>query len=365
MKWTILEPSPYLGRCNFAAVYIPKVQSIIFHGGFNEKKELSDFIELDLETLKTKVLNNSPTPLSGQAACELVGRMLILGGWDLTDYTMNCWLYEPEDNIIRTANVERMQGELGVPPERCEHSIIAADAIYLFGGWNSIKWSNSETSYSELWRLTGEWRWELCEVFGDAPSSRRGHSAVYWKGMGQIIVFAGQYGYSKLLNDTHALDLQTKTWSLVEFEGKVPSPRAWHAASIYIDKMYMFGGMVSNSKETDELWVLDCVNKCWEQIILENSPSPRCGHKAVMVDQSIIFLGGKSADNLVVLDLNEESTFEDFRRSLNRHALLQECRDMGIIPPQIPTEQSVSRYYQPIRGPYSDIIFPSDKGEDS
>lgn len=58
-----------------------------------------------------------------------------------------------------------------------------------------------------MWKLEGEWRWKLCEVFGEPPISRRGHTVSLFEEMNTLVVFGGIYGYSKLLNDVHIFNL--------------------------------------------------------------------------------------------------------------------------------------------------------------
>lgn len=46
-------------------------------------------------------------------------------------------------------------------------------------------------------------------------------------------------------SDIHTLDLQTKRWESVDVTGmqEVPSPRHSHAAVVYGQSMFIFGGM--------------------------------------------------------------------------------------------------------------------------
>lgn len=74
----------------------------------------------------------------------------------------------------------------------------------LFGGWDSTRWTNADVFFTQVWRLNQEWKWELVEVFGEPPCSRRGHSASLAED-GSIVVFGGIYGYSKLLDDVYRL----------------------------------------------------------------------------------------------------------------------------------------------------------------
>lgn len=43
--------SKFLARVDFAAVFVPKLDCVIVHGGYNDEEEFCDFTELNLETM--------------------------------------------------------------------------------------------------------------------------------------------------------------------------------------------------------------------------------------------------------------------------------------------------------------------------
>lgn len=74
--------SPDLGRVDHIAAYIEKLESIIVHGGYSGEEEYKSFIELNLETLETKTISNTPTALTGHDAVVVNGQLCLFGGWN-------------------------------------------------------------------------------------------------------------------------------------------------------------------------------------------------------------------------------------------------------------------------------------------
>lgn len=94
--------------------------------------------------------------------------------------------------------------------------------------------------------------WELVDPPRGAPRPfrRSGHSCVVYKD--QLIVFGGtdgQYHY----NDIWTFDTRTHTWSEFWVSGYVPSPREGHGAAIIDDTMYVFGGRGVDGANIGEL----------------------------------------------------------------------------------------------------------------
>lgn len=56
-----------------------------------------------------------------------------------------------------------------------------------------------------------------------------------------MYIFGGGDG-SRALNDLHALDLQTLTWSLVETTGSKPVARGYHSSCLVQDQLIVYGG---------------------------------------------------------------------------------------------------------------------------
>ena len=78
-----------------------------------------------------------------------------------------------------------------------------------------------------------------------------------------IFVFGGRMGTSideKLLNDLWMFDTDSKTWSEVEANGDVPSPRSFHSSVVIGESIYVFGGCPAEGRQSD-LHRFDSKNK--------------------------------------------------------------------------------------------------------
>ena len=56
-----------------------------------------------------------------------------------------------------------------------------------------------------------------------------------------MILYGGHDG-TRHLSDTHVFDFESRSWSTLVVEGKVPIPRDSHIAVVHANSMYIFGG---------------------------------------------------------------------------------------------------------------------------
>ncbi|CAH0480999.1 unnamed protein product [Peronospora belbahrii] len=87
-------------------------------------------------------------------------------------------------------------------------------------------------------------KWSTIVGNGVAPSQRKSHSTVVHKD--SLLVFGG-YDGEKRLNDLFSFNFLTQTWTNVFVNaGQQPTPRFGHAAVVYDNAMYIFGGSDSH-----------------------------------------------------------------------------------------------------------------------
>lgn len=332
--------------CCLASVYLPQFNSVYIHGGYGDTENKSIYC-MNLETLDWRSKSSTPESLVGHAAVEIEGRMFIFGGWNEKEYTSASLLYDPIDNSMIKCSPDHAATEFEYPSGRRDHTLThAGDNIYLLGGWDSWKWSNANSSFSQLWKLVGSWTWELCEVFGENPSTRRGHSTIYFKELEELVVFGGIYGLNSLLGDLYVLSLHEMHWNKLNIEGG-PSKRAWHCASNYGNFMYVFGGLIDSKNCSSELFRFDLVNKNWECMFLDNGPSPRCGGNMLQIEGFLMILGGRTqneeaSSEVFILDIEEN--YQKFRENAKMYGEVYHAT-AGIEPPPIPEDLRVSRRY--------------------
>ncbi|XP_030017537.1 kelch repeat-containing protein [Sphaeramia orbicularis] len=173
---------------------------------------------------------------------------------------------------------------------------IDAQTAILIGGQGS----RMQFCKDPMWKLcTEDMSWVAAETMaeGPTPEARIGHTAVYDPDSRRIFVFGGSKN-KKWFNDVHILDTQSWKWTMVEAQGKVP-PLAYHSCSMFRGELFVLGGVFPRPNPepdgcSDSLYIFDPHLSIWYQpIVTGESPSPRSGHSAcVMQERKIYVFGG-------------------------------------------------------------------------
>jgi len=104
-------------------------------------------------------------------------------------------------------------------------------------------------------------------------------------------------GSGTLLNDLHALDLESMIWTHLTSKGDSPSPRIRHTLTYVDGFLYLLGGNGHNSFVRDSFWRYDIRLASWS--LLPSVPANDeviAGHTAAAVDaQGILVFGGCSS----------------------------------------------------------------------
>ena len=90
-----------------------------------------------------------------------------------------------------------------------------------------------------------------------------------------MAVFGGRDSDNEKLNDLWLFDMTTITWRLIHDAIDPPIPRSGHSASIFNDKMLVFGGIFEVTKELNDLQIFDFTTKRWSTLYEELSYSPQ------------------------------------------------------------------------------------------
>ncbi|XP_024143936.1 kelch repeat-containing protein [Oryzias melastigma] len=150
-----------------------------------------------------------------------------------------------------------------------------------------------------MWKLcTEDMSWMAAETLaeGPTPETRIGHTAVFDPDSKRIFVFGGSKN-KKWFNDVHILDTQTWRWSMVEAQGKVP-PLAYHSCSMFRGELFVLGGVFPRPNPepdgcSDLLYIFDPQLSIWyHPIVTGDTPSPRSGHSACVIQQRYIYVFG-------------------------------------------------------------------------
>ncbi|KAJ1993641.1 hypothetical protein GGI25_001531 [Coemansia spiralis] len=157
-------------------------------------------------------------------------------------------------------------------PARKYHSlcyISSIDSLILFGGSDQNIASYNDVKTFSI--KSSAWQYSL-NITGDAPSERVLHSAVCTDD--SMIVFGGTHQVGDTPSDSNvwvltASDETTFAWSKAPISSsslaKGPSARAGHAAVLYSQTMYIYGG-IGPSNGDDTMYTLDVSKWAWSQI---------------------------------------------------------------------------------------------------
>ncbi|XP_038209399.1 kelch domain-containing protein 4 [Zerene cesonia] len=122
----------------------------------------------------------------------------------------------------------------------------------------------------------------------------------------ELILFGGEYHngqQTEVYNDLLFYNPVNNTWRQVKAPG-APPPRSAHqaiATPANRGELWVFGGEFTSPTETQfyhykDLWCFSLADKKWEKVVAPNGPSPRSGHRMVLLGRKLFIFGGYSDD---------------------------------------------------------------------
>ena len=138
------------------------------------------------------------------------------------------------------------------PQARYDHTAVQkGQKMYVFGG-QTIDEVRTVKIFNDLWMIDlGKpfisWTNISQTTTGIPPEPRYGHSAQILRKM--IVIFGGKNN-NRIMNDLHLFDIERRIWIQPIVTGQIPSPRYYHAMSVYNDyeEIWMLGGKVDTFK---------------------------------------------------------------------------------------------------------------------
>jgi hypothetical protein len=217
-------------------------------------------------------------------------RLWILGGWfqSFAAPPRDVWSSpDGKDWTLATAEAPWKHGDLPM-------TLAFSDRMWLMGGWYNGRLPGHGAS-NEVWSSTDGVHWERAtEHAGWSPRLAAG--AVVFKGRMWILGGTEDYYFgdeTSLKNDVWS-SADGKEWR--QETAHAPwSPRAYHAAVVHDDKLWVIGGgnYVPEYHASNDVWCSsDGVN--WEQVTEHTPWSPRLWFSAVTYRDRIWVLGGWS-----------------------------------------------------------------------
>ncbi|KAG4306094.1 hypothetical protein PORY_000082 [Pneumocystis oryctolagi] len=161
-------------------------------------------------------------------------------------------------------------------------------------------------------------------TYGDVPPPLVGCSFTVIGA--KLYVFAGRLVSNWCLtNDLYVLDLESYIWTKIQGTSScAPEPRYFHSADIYLNSIYIFGGIgLSKNPDNqhcvlDDIAVFDIQFGKWKKIPVVPSlhtPKPRYAHLSVVSMNYLMIIGGQDLDNNYI----EETSYFDMDTCLWIH----------------------------------------------
>jgi hypothetical protein len=217
-------------------------------------------------------------------------RMWILGGW------LNSESEPPRDVWNSADGITWSQVTNNAPWKHSDlpTSLVFNDQIWMLGGWHNGRRPGASAS-NQVWRSKDGAAWEqTTDKAGWSP--RLGAAGVVFHGKMWILGGIERYYYGTdqdLRNDVWN-SADGKEWTQVTAQAPW-SPRAYHAALVFDDKIWIFGGgnYVPNYQAQNDVW---CSNDGiqWTRVTEHAAWSPRIWFSANVYRNQMWVLGGWS-----------------------------------------------------------------------
>lgn len=132
------------------------------------------------------------------------------------------------------------------------------------------------------------------------PCQRSLHAGAVWKD--SFIVFGGYDGHHRV-NDLYSYNFKSNQWQPLS-NINAPTPRDRHVAAVFDNSLYIFGGF-DGAMRVNDLHAYDLEKNEWSsvEVLAGSAPTPRHSHAAVVYQQSMFVFGGY--DGSYRSDLNE------------------------------------------------------------
>lgn len=149
---------------------------------------------------------------------------------------------------------------------RSSHAVtVVGETMYVFGGENVAR--NVIDDKLHAFDLKPDSSWREVETKGTPPCARfaQAQAAVG----NSFYLFGGRQGIAMeelALNDLHRFDVDTLTWSQVEYTGTAPSERSFHRMVSIGDMLFVFGGCDNKHGRVNDLFAFDIKTSVWTQM---------------------------------------------------------------------------------------------------
>jgi leucine-zipper-like transcriptional regulator 1 len=136
---------------------------------------------------------------------------------------------------------------------------------------------------------TGQWR-PIAAVAGSPPSPRHSHAAVVYQD--SMYIFGGYDGSYR--SDFHSFHFPTGVWRQIVGHGDIPRARYRGTCVVCGTAMILHGGH-DGTRHLQDTHIFDFISQTWSTLVTEGPvPSPRDSHVAVIYGKSMFLYGGST-----------------------------------------------------------------------
>lgn len=247
-----------------------------------------------VETTRGMAGGAPPRERSLHTAAMLNGCMLVFGGYDgqsrVNDFHSYSFADKRWSPVLASSNSGRP------PSPRDRHvSVAHGNSFYVQGGFDGTSRVSDFFGFdfsSMTWR-------EITASSGRAPSPRHSHAAVVWRN--SMFVYGGYDGSYK--SDLHEFEFDTNIWRAVPAAGRRPRARYRATCVVHKNSMILFGGH-DGTRHLSDTHLFDLETRIWSALVTEGiPPTPRDSHVSVVHSNQMYVFGGSSGS--AMNDLHE------------------------------------------------------------
>ncbi|KAI0283596.1 hypothetical protein BGY98DRAFT_682331 [Russula aff. rugulosa BPL654] len=293
--------SPYLRHSHSLSTSANTVSELFLFGGYIQSSDSpsNDLYVIsirDFSTTLVQTIGGVPSARFGHRAV-LTGTSLLIWGGNTKYGNQNAQNQSYDDSLYLLNLVLRKWTRIVVhgpgPGGRCFHTMnLIGSKLFVFGG------SDSTRNYNDIWALDlnclrSNPFWESYEPApgNEKPLPRARHVSVT---TGDRIIIFGGCADKNYFNDTWSFNISTRKWTELQYIGSIPSPRAWHAAVLIDDVMYVYGGRTVGGTILGDMTTLNLSTQRWTSFQdIGPSPSARSSHAMACDGTRVFVLGGK------------------------------------------------------------------------
>jgi hypothetical protein len=245
------------------------------------------------KVMKPMMNGKIPSGRGGITACYADNKLVVFGGHFYVgdgkfEYSDETWLLD-----IKNCKWHKMTCSGQLPAPRYGHSAcIIGSRMFIFGGRGENGALYKDVVFLDLI----EWFWIPVSALADGPCGRLLHAS---EAVGRKIVIHGGWNGNEIFNDMWIFNTDSFTWMQPKTSGFGPTPRFGHSLNLTGDgRLLMFGGCTI-SKDTGnpiyngDVRELDTDSMIWTRTTVHGTaPTPRYGHSAVLVRDSMLLICG-------------------------------------------------------------------------